>query len=433
MSKRTDSHRPGAIVPANYEPVLDYNCATSQDGWPVPQFRVVCTRWNPELKLETSCECPADCMFSCACVAQRAHETGKQVFGSPGKCGVCGACFVYGELWMHTPTGDYVHVGHDCAGKYELLMDRSAAELANKRARAAVATQIIKAERAEDRAAFLAAHDGLAAAFELGDATSTKRSRCIIADIAARFVQFTNISDKQVALVLKLANEIRNPAPAEEQEQHAIAPTGKGIEFTGKIVSAKLRVSEQYGSSWKITIKVTNADGSVWLAWGTAPRSLMDDAVRMAEFNEQVARAAWVAEQMAARAADAEHELPSYRHTERADSIRAALVGLAVEVKATLERPSARDANECETDTGRKQVEQRNAEQHFVFMSRPTICLPSYNVLPKPAKKVRKPKTPEGFCKCGCKLNEERSRSESNPGGVVMCTSTQCSKFLRYF
>jgi hypothetical protein len=115
-------------------------------------------------------------------------------------------------------------------------------------------------------------------------------------------------------------------------------------------------------------------------------------------------------------AADAAHELPSYRHPERADSIRAALVGLAVEVKATLERPTARDA-----------------EQHFVFMSRPSISMPSYNVQPKPVKKVRKPKTPEGFCTCGCELDEERPRSERNPGGVVMCTTTQCSKFLRYF
>lgn len=40
MTKRTDSHRPSAIVPADYSYVLSYHLATSADGWPVPPFNI---------------------------------------------------------------------------------------------------------------------------------------------------------------------------------------------------------------------------------------------------------------------------------------------------------------------------------------------------------------------------------------------------------
>jgi hypothetical protein len=362
MTKRTDPHRPGAIIPAHYEPVLGYNCATSQDGWPVPSFGITCeldgrvtdAKGHIVRKGEHSAEggcCTSEC-------ARRALAAGKHVYGDPGKCGSCGAWFIYGELWLHVPTGDLVHLGHDCAQKYGLMMDRSEAELANGRARAAVATQIRRAEKAEDRATFLAAHPGLAQAFEVGDAASVDRAPQIIADIAERFVTYCTLSEKQIALVLKLAAEIRDPKPPAPEDVHVPAPFGKGVEFEGTIISAKLREDERYGATWKIAIKVPTA-GGCWIAWGTAPAEVMQFAVTLADWTQEAARGRSLP--------------PGVRvSSDRVELISTVLKGMQVEIKATLEKPAPRDLSEYETEAARKRAKLQNAEKHFALMRRPS-------------------------------------------------------------
>ncbi len=42
MATRTDPHRPGAIIATDYEQVLYYSLATTQDGWPIPSIGVNC-------------------------------------------------------------------------------------------------------------------------------------------------------------------------------------------------------------------------------------------------------------------------------------------------------------------------------------------------------------------------------------------------------
>jgi hypothetical protein len=381
MAKRTDPHRPGAIIPAHYAPVLAYNCATSQDGWPVPSWNIICERYDARLKLNVGKECTADCAASCVCASKRAHEAGCAVFGSPGKCGSCGAWFVYGELWRHDLTGDLVHLGHDCALKYGLMMDRSAAELANGRARAAVATQIHRAERAEERAAFLAANPGLAEAFEVGDAQSVDRAPQIIADIAARFVEFAQLSEKQIALVLRLADEIKNPKPVAPEDVHVPAPFGKGVTFEGVITSAKLRTSD-WGTSWKISIKVA-AEGGSWIAWGSAPAGVVEHAVAIAD----------------------DHLATHNRGRDnRADLIRGALIGMHVEVKATLEKPRPREIpSDGATPEEIEQLRRKNAETHFAFMIRPSGYVVKYD---HPVKGTRRLAAERAYEKA---IHEERS------------------------
>jgi len=365
MTKRTDPHRPGAIVPADYEAAIAYNCATSQDGWPVPSFGITCGLDRRKMDATGAIIAEGACNAAhrpvcCTCEAhRRAEAAGKEVFGAPGKCGSCGAWFIYGELWLHVPTGDYVHLGHDCAQKYGLMMDRSAAELANGRHRAAIATQIRKAERAEDRAAFLAEHPGLAEAFEVGSAESNaSRGAQIIADIAARFVEFASLSDKQIALVVKLANEIRNPRPPAPEEVHVPAPTGKGIDFEGVITSAKLRESD-YGFTWKISIKVATPTGC-WIAWGSAPAGVLEHAVAIADGERFVVPA-------------------GERVPDRGELIRRALVGMRVDVRATLEAPTS----QTRTREGSR------PDDHFVFMSRPNGCVVAYRHPVRSAKRLK--------------------------------------------
>ena len=97
---RTDLHRPGAIVPAHYVYVLSYSLPTFENGWPIPAI-------NVDLILKLKQE--PNAIFA---------KT-----GGVGKCSVCGAHFIYGDLWRHTFSGEYIHLGHDCADKYSLLKE----------------------------------------------------------------------------------------------------------------------------------------------------------------------------------------------------------------------------------------------------------------------------------------------------------------------
>src|SRR6185369_5492411 len=138
---RTDVHRPGAIVPAHYRQVLSYHLATQIDGWPLPP-------WNVDRVLELK----ATVKFAST--------------GGLGKCSVCGANFIYGDVWVHEPTGEHIHLGHDCADKYNLLADWSELGLEKGRMKAAAAAAITKKLNAERRQATLDAHPGLEAALE---------------------------------------------------------------------------------------------------------------------------------------------------------------------------------------------------------------------------------------------------------------------------
>ncbi len=108
-ASRTDPHRPGAIVPADYEYEFSYSLATTCDGWPVPSVNV------RELVVP---------------LLARARRGEAALFEHPswgwgtGKCSICGAHFLSGDVWRHVPTGEYLTLGHTCADKYSLAADR---------------------------------------------------------------------------------------------------------------------------------------------------------------------------------------------------------------------------------------------------------------------------------------------------------------------
>jgi hypothetical protein len=120
-----------------------------------------------------------------------------------------------------------------------------------------------KERKAEERTEFLDNHPGLAEALET--------DHHIVTDIKSRFVQWCNLSDKQIALVMKLHKEEKEKAEAPE-ETHCKAPEGKQT-FQGTVVSRRVK-DTQWGSSIKITVKVETPEGT-WLAWGTCPSSLL--------------------------------------------------------------------------------------------------------------------------------------------------------------
>ena len=268
MAKRTDIHRKGAIIPGEYSHVLSYNLATIMDGWPIPSFGVNCeldgrvTTKNDDGSFKVINGKHSE-DGTCCVVGMRAAGIKFSEYGSAGKCTACGSHFVYGEVWKHEPTGEHVHLGHICGAKYGLMVDRSAFELeAGRRARA-VATQLEKERKAEERVEFLADHPGLEEALET--------DHHIVADIKSRFIQWCNLSDAQIALVMKLHKEDKERSEA-PQESHCAAPEGKQV-FQGVVVSKRAQHT-QWGCSIKLTVKVTTPEG-VYLVWGTCPAALL--------------------------------------------------------------------------------------------------------------------------------------------------------------
>lgn len=242
MSKRTDCHRPGAIIPVDYVQVLDYIMPGSE---PFDQFNMKEAR---EL---------------CASVGWASRG---EMWGHMGKCGVCGAVFRHGTIYRHVPTGHLVHMGHDCADKYEILADHDDWNAANESLKARRAAVIQAKLNAERRAEQLSSNPGLAEAFEC--------THYIVQDIKRKFEGSNfSISEKQIALVLKIAREEKEKA-ARPAEVHVPAPEGRQT-FEGVLVSIKSHEGA-YGISIKGTIKVTTPDG-VWLAWGTLPEALWDN------------------------------------------------------------------------------------------------------------------------------------------------------------
>lgn len=121
----------------------------------------------------------------------------------------------------------------------------------------------------------------------------------ILQSIAADFKVWGRLSDKQIALVRKLAKESRERLAMRATEKLVAAPTGR-VTFRGKVVSAKTHYAAlgrgHSSLTLKMTVKMDTPEGA-WLVWVTCPQSVQDDLW------SDVEQTAWRA---AGRAQDAE-------------------------------------------------------------------------------------------------------------------------------
>ena len=239
MSKRTDCHRPGAIVPRDYVCLLSYSLPGVDGGFADPGFAVKEARelWMPAGSLPRG-----------------------ERFGSLGKCGVCGAHFRHGDIYRHEPTGHLVTMGHDCAGKYELVADRddwSAALETTKIRRAA----FIEGKMRDERLVRFCEREDFGSIFAI--------DHPILQDMREKVRRFGELSEKQVEFACKLACEAW--CPERPKERVVPAPEGRSV-VRGHIVSIKSHEGA-FGDSLKMTVKVHTSSGA-WLAWGTVPSGL---------------------------------------------------------------------------------------------------------------------------------------------------------------
>src|SRR3990167_128975 len=109
--KRTDPHRPGVIIPADYQ-LFDF---FAYGGAYEPPY-------NTEI-------------LSSPLVREHGF-----VEGSKHGCTVCGSNYRFGALLRHTPSGKFITMGHEIGRAHEILADFAAFDAAfeaHKRANAA--------------------------------------------------------------------------------------------------------------------------------------------------------------------------------------------------------------------------------------------------------------------------------------------------------
>jgi hypothetical protein len=266
---RTDIHRESRLVPADYEYVFSYNLSSTLEGYDMPHFGVNCERDRMHTDPDTGeiVKGKHDPSLNCCLVGLRAKGVKWAEYGDTGSCTACGAHFIYGDVWRHVPTGEHIHTGWICAEKMKLFADRTAYEVERDRLRKAALTTLKREKNAKEREAFLKDHPGLKEALEV--------DHYIVKDIKNRFMQWLSLSEKQVALVFKIAKEVNEKEPEEPKVAARIEEGRQAVE--GEVVSIK-GYETQFGFVEKMLVKVREEDG-YWLTWGTLP-SAIDDVGR---------------------------------------------------------------------------------------------------------------------------------------------------------
>jgi hypothetical protein len=218
--------------------MFSFSLASTVDGWPVPAINM-----DLVVKLRSS----PGVVFS-------------PIHSATNVCDVCGAWFTHGDVWHHRPTGEYITLGHTCADKYELYADRDNWKAIRGSAIARAERYARKRQMISRCRAILADEPNLKVAF--------RTKHYIIDDIKTRFLQYGEISPKQVALVIKIHNEELRRAN-EPTFEPADAPEGKRL-VEGIVLGTKIKET-MYGDQLKMLVRVEAGDGCAWKAWGSVP------------------------------------------------------------------------------------------------------------------------------------------------------------------
>lgn len=229
---RTDPHRPGSIIPADYTFELSFWYGTA--------------------------ECPEGYgLEDLACVVAQ-YPRFRDV---DHKCDVCGARYSYGGAFVHRPTGQTILVGCDCAAKYAMLIDFARFDAVKEIGKSRTAAALTRRRNQQRREIFLGSNPGLREALACGHRITN--------DLADKLTQYHSLSAAQIALAFKLHSETF--APVRTQEVNIPAPEGRQV-VRGTVVSCKTYESD-FGVSLKMTVKVVTGAGT-WLCWGTVPSTI---------------------------------------------------------------------------------------------------------------------------------------------------------------
>lgn len=183
------------------------------------------------------------------------------------RCGVCGHVLKYGGVLVDFESHDGVMVGFDCLETYNAVADGLEDARFQARRAAAVQRGVENVRRACEE------NEGLAEAFD------EMKEHYIVSDIKDRLRRYGTISEKQVALVLRIARESRE-RERERQARDALvalapdAPSGKQT-VRGTILSMRNDVSH-FGGYDRVVVKMLVQSEEGWKVWVTAPSSILN-------------------------------------------------------------------------------------------------------------------------------------------------------------
>ena len=255
-AKRTDVHRPGAIIPTDYQPVLAYyfgkglergmgvNCASDFGHYKKDE--------NGVEQYVSGEHAPGG--YCCLAGLREIVKVKFAEVGGAGSCSVCKAHFSAGEVWRHVPTGEHIHLGHDCAMKYELFADDP--EWTAKLAMIEQHRKALIEERARSVKfdAFVRAYPFLADVLEMVD------EKGILADMKNKVRKYGSLSEKQIDFACSVASRMLCPArPPRAADVNVRAPEGRVV-VEGIVISKKLYESD-FGSTFKVTVKAISSQG----------------------------------------------------------------------------------------------------------------------------------------------------------------------------
>lgn len=201
-----------------------------------------------------------------------------------GRCDYCGNGIKYNCVIVGAD-GSRFMVGTDCVRKTDMGM-YAEWKAARRAERDALREQLWQEERERRLVskrvrvdAWIDGVAGLRGAFNAileAKVPVESKDLTILKDLHASAHRFGSLSEKQVALAIRLAERVRNPQP---EDVHVAAPTGR-VTFRATVVSLRevedpfsySRYSGHTATITKMIVKV-QAEGGVWLSWMTVPRN----------------------------------------------------------------------------------------------------------------------------------------------------------------
>jgi hypothetical protein len=253
MTKRTDIHRPAAIMPADYRFVA-FECVR------------IGGLEDCHIQMENRRTIRADMERTGGNYSTHAHG---------GNCMVCGnANAIYTALFHHEPSNSYVRMGSECTEKVDMQLDRAAFT----RFKDGMA-QWRTAQAGKNKAKVSCEDRNLTRAWDIFASSEryTEYEEQTIRDMINKLVRYGSLSDKQWAFMGKLVAQIdtreaRKAQRAAEVEAALPIPAemlNRRVKIEGEVLSTKV-VEGPYGNARKMLVKTR--DG--WKVWSTVPSSV---------------------------------------------------------------------------------------------------------------------------------------------------------------
>lgn len=275
--KRSDPHSPSSLIPDDYRFLFGYAHPSSYEGWAIPGYNMALLLATRSGKRETVMGAEADPL---KVVRRQGDLLPPAGFPTPtevitfsdvhkgGACDICGAWHIEGSVFLHVPTGKAIAIGWQCAEKMELDYDASERAKIKGDRKAARASVIAKAKRMVHLKEFVAGARGSDLLKAL------KLDHHITRSIRSQVLRGRTLTGPQIDLVLKLWLDAEERAAQPEWVRVVVpwASTQSRTMIKGTVVGLKVH-ENAFGSSLKMTVKVTEPNGS-WLCWGTVPAGL---------------------------------------------------------------------------------------------------------------------------------------------------------------